>query len=163
MISTSGSGQMVPLPMNEILQQQAQSVGFKLDFDVVDWGTMLVVKRTAPSAAVARGADALNNSLGFSDPVAMFRYFSTTSFSPNGINWGHYADPRVDDLLTQAQHSFDSEQQIELLGQAHGIVVDEAAWAFIVHDLNPRAMSPKVRGFQPAQSWYQDFTKVTVD
>jgi len=163
MISTSGSGQMVPLPMNEILQQQVQSVGFKLDFDVVDWGTMLVVKRTAPSAAVARGVDALNNSLGFSDPVAMFRYFSTTSFSPNGINWGHYADPRVDDLLTQAQHSFDSEQQIELLAQAHTIVVDEAAWAFIVHDLNPRAMSPKVRGFRPAQSWYQDFTKVTVD
>jgi len=23
----------------------------------------------------------------------MFRYFSKTSFSPNGINWGHYADP----------------------------------------------------------------------
>jgi hypothetical protein len=24
-------------------------------------------------------------------------------------------------------------------------------------------MSPKVKGFQPAQSWYQDFTKVTVE
>ena len=117
----------------------------------------------APSAAVAHGVDALNNSLGFTDPASMFRYFSTTSFSPNGINWGHYADPRVDDLLMQAQQSFDSEQQIELLTQAHAIVVDEAAWAFIVHDLNPRAMSPKVKGFQPAQSWYQDFTKVTVE
>jgi peptide/nickel transport system ATP-binding protein len=63
MISTSGSGQMVPLPMNEILQQQVQPVGFKLDFDVVDWGTMLVVKRTAPSAPVAHEVDALNNSL----------------------------------------------------------------------------------------------------
>ena len=62
-----------------------------------------------------------------------------------------------------AQQSFDSEQQIELLVQAHAIVVDEAAWAFIVHDLNPRAMSPKVKGFQPAQSWYQDFTKVTAE
>ena len=163
MISTSGSGQMVPLPMNEILQQQVQPVGFKLDFDVVDWGTMLVVKRTDPSAAVAHGAEALNNSLGFSDPASMFRYFSKTSFSPNGINWGHYADTRVDDLLIQAQRSFDSEQQIELLAQAHAIVVDEAAWTFIVHDLNPRAMSPKVKGFQPAQSWYQDFTKVTVE
>jgi ABC-type transport system substrate-binding protein len=163
MISTSGSGQMVPLPMNEILQQQVQPVGFKLDFDVVDWGTMLVVKRTAPSAPVAHGVDALNNSLGFSDPASMFRYFSTTSFSPNGINWGHYADPRVDGLLAQAQQSFDSEQQIELLAQAHAIVVDEAAWAFIVHDLNPRAMSSKVKGFQPAQSWYQDFTRVTVE
>jgi ABC-type transport system substrate-binding protein len=163
MISTSGSGQMVPLPMNEILQQQVQPVGFKLDFDVVDWGTMLVVKRTDPSAAVAHGVDALNNSLGFSDPASMFRYFSKTSFSPNGINWGHYADPRVDDLLLQAQQSFDSEQQIELLAQAHANVVDEAAWTFIVHDLNPRAMSPKVKGFQPAQSWYQDFTKVTLE
>jgi Bacterial extracellular solute-binding proteins, family 5 Middle/Nitroreductase family len=36
MISTPGSGQMVPLPINEILQQQVQPVGFKLDFDVVD-------------------------------------------------------------------------------------------------------------------------------
>src|SRR5208283_3873422 len=148
MISTSGSGQMVPLPMNEILQQQVQAV---------------VVKRTAPSAPVAHGVGALNNSLGFSDPASMFRYFSKTSFSPNGINWGHYADPRVEGLLTQAQQSFDSEQQIELLAQAHAIVVDEAAWAFIVHDLNPRAMSPKVKGFQPAQSWYQDFTRVTVE
>jgi hypothetical protein len=84
----------------------------------------------------------------------MFRYFSTTSFSPNGINWGHYADRRVDGLLMQAQQSLHSEQQIELLAQAHAIVVDEAAWAFIVHDQNPRAMSSKVKGFQPAQSWY---------
>jgi len=32
-----------------------------------------------------------------------------------------------------------------------------------VHDLNLRAMSPKVKGLQSAQSWYQDFTKVTVE
>jgi ABC-type transport system substrate-binding protein len=152
MISTSGSGQMVPLPMNEIIQQRVRPIGFALDFDVVDWGTMLVVKRSAPSAPASHGVDALNNSLGFADPASMFRYFSTTSFSPKGIDWGHFADARVDDLLTRAQESFDSEQQIELLAQAHAVVVEEAAWLFIVHDLNPRAMSPKVKGFQPAQS-----------
>ena len=88
MISTSGSGQMMPLPMNEIIQQQVKPIGFDLDFDVVDWGTMLVVKRSAPTAPASHGADALNNSLGFADPASMFRYFSATSFSPNGINWG---------------------------------------------------------------------------
>jgi peptide/nickel transport system substrate-binding protein len=163
MISTSGSGQMLPLPMNEIIQQQVKAIGFDLDFEVVDWGTMLVVKRSAPSAPVAHGVDALNNSLGFADPASMFRYFSKTSFSPNGINWGHYSDPRVEDLLQQAQESFDSEQQSELLAQAHAIVTDEAAWGFIVHDLNPRALSARVKGFQPAQSWDKDFTKVTVE
>ena len=69
----------------------------------------------------------------------------------------------VEDLLEHAQQSFDSEQQIELLAQAHAIVVGEAAWTFIAHDLNPRAMSAKVKGIQPAPSWYQDFTKVTVE
>ena len=28
----------------------------------------------------------------------------------------------------------------------------------MVHDLNPRAMSPKVKGFVQAQSWVQDLT-----
>jgi peptide/nickel transport system substrate-binding protein len=34
---------------------------------------------------------------------------------------------------------------------------------FIVHDLNPRALSPRVKNFKQAQSWYQDFTQVTVE
>jgi peptide/nickel transport system substrate-binding protein len=28
--------------------------------------------------------------------------------------------------------------------------------------LNPRAMSPKVKGFVQAQSWFQDLTPVTL-
>ena len=50
----------------------------------------------------------------------------------------------------------------ELLAQAHAMVVDGAPWLFIVHDLNPRAMSKKVTGFKPAQSWYQDFTQISM-
>jgi peptide/nickel transport system substrate-binding protein len=33
---------------------------------------------------------------------------------------------------------------------------------FVVHDLNPRALSPKVQGFVQAQSWFQDLTPVSV-
>ena len=33
---------------------------------------------------------------------------------------------------------------------------------FVVHDLNPRAMSPKVEGFVQAQSWFQDLALVEV-
>jgi len=49
------------------------------------------------------------------------------------------------------------------LAQAHALVVDEAPWVWIVHDLNPRAMSPHVKGFHPAQSWAQDFTSITME
>ena len=41
-------------------------------------------------------------------------------------------------------------------------MVDEAAWLFIVHDLNPRAMSKKVTGFIPVQSWFIDFTTISM-
>jgi len=76
MISTSGSGQMLPLPMNEIIQQQVKPIGFDLNFEVVDWGTMLVVKRTATSARWRTGSTRRTTGVGFGDPASMFRYFS---------------------------------------------------------------------------------------
>jgi len=139
--------------MNEIIQQQVRPIGFDLDFDVVEWGTMLVAKRNPPTAPAGHGVDALNNSLGFADPGVLFRYFSSTTFPPNGINWGNFNDQRVDALLSKAQETFDPAKRTEFLAQAHALVVDEAAWLFVVHDLNPRAMSAKVKGFKPAQSF----------
>lgn len=161
MISTSGSGQMLPIPMNEFLQQSFKEVGIEVEFDVVEWGTMLVAIRNAPNAAQSHGVDGINISLSYTDPSSMFRYYATDSWSPTNYNWGHWSNKEADALLKKAQEVLDPVEQTKLLAQAHAIIVDEAPWLFIVHDLNPRAMSKKVRGFNPAQSWYQDFTQVT--
>jgi peptide/nickel transport system substrate-binding protein len=48
------------------------------------------------------------------------------------------------------------------LRKAHERFVDQAPWVFIVHDLNARAMSPKVHGFVQAQSWFQDLVPVSI-
>ncbi len=148
MISTSGSGQMVPIPMNEFMQQNFKAVGMDIDFDVVEWGTMLVAIRNAPTAPQSHGDDGINISLSFTDPSSMFRYYAIDSFSPTNYNWGHWGNQPSTDLLRKAQATFDPAEQNKLLAQAHEIVVDEAPWLFIVHDLNPRAMSKKVTGFQ---------------
>jgi ABC-type transport system substrate-binding protein len=162
MISTSGSGQMVPIPINEFLQQNFTAAGFDIDFDVVEWGTMLIARRSTPSPSTSHGDDGINNSLGYTDPSTLYRLFATPSFPPASTNWGHFSNPRFDDLSTRAQASFDPEEQIRLLSEAHAILVDEAAWLYICHDLNPRAMSPAVKNFRPAQSWSQDFTHITM-
>jgi ABC-type transport system substrate-binding protein len=162
MISTSGSGQMVPIPMNEFMQQNFKAAGFDIDFDVVEWGTMLVAVRSAPDAPPSHGDDGINISLSYTDPSSMFRYYAIDSFSPTNYNWGHWSNPEATGLLKKAQATFDPEEQTALLAQAHAIVVDEAPWLFIVHDLNPRALSAKVKGFKPAQSWYQDFTQISM-
>jgi peptide/nickel transport system substrate-binding protein len=162
MISTSGSGQMVPIPMNEFMQQNFAAAGFDIDFDVVEWGTMLVARRSTPSPATSHGDDGINNSLGYTDPSVMYRLFATASFPPASTNWGHFSNARFDELTTKAQHTFDTDEQLRLLSEAHAILVDEAAWLYICHDLNPRAMSKKVTGFKPAQSWSQDFTQIVM-
>src|SRR5205807_2280398 len=45
---------------------------------------------------------------------------------------------------------------------AHERLVDNPPWLFIVHDLNPRAMSKNVQGFVSAQSWFADLTLVSM-
>ncbi|MDR3529684.1 MAG: ABC transporter substrate-binding protein [Rhodopila sp.] len=162
MISTSGSGQMMPIPMNEFMQQNFKAVGMDIDFDVVEWGTMLVAVRSDPKSTQSHGDDGINISLSFTDPSSMFRYYAKDSFSPVNYNWGHWDNQEATDLLKKAQATFDKNEQDGLLAQAHAIIVDEAPWLFIVHDLNPRAMSKKVSGFKPAQSWYQDFTQISM-
>ncbi len=162
MISTSGSGQMLPIPMNEFLQQNFAAAGMQIDFDVVEWGTMLVAIRSDPNAPQSHGVQGINISLSSVDPSTMFRYYAKDSFSPTNYNWGHFDNPAITDLLKQAQAGFDPVEQTKALSKAHGMVVDEAAWLFIVHDLNPRAMSKKVQGFVPVQSWFIDFTQISM-
>jgi hypothetical protein len=49
-----------------------------------------------------------------------------------------------------------------LLTELHELEGKLAVMIFVVHDLNPRAMSTKVQGFVQAQSWFQDLTRVSV-
>jgi peptide/nickel transport system substrate-binding protein len=162
MISTAGSGQMVPIPMNEYLQTNFKAVGINIDFDVVEWDTMLQGIRSNPTAPQSHGDQGINISLSWVDPAAMFRYYDSKSYSPNGFNWGRWSDPRVDKLLEGAQASTDQAEQTKMLADAHSIIVDEAPWLFIVHDLNPRAMAANVKGFKPAQSWMVELTQITL-
>ena len=80
----------------------------------------------------------------------------------SGFNWGLYDDPEADRLGIAARNAFDPRGQDAILARLHARIVDEAMWFWAVHDLNPRALGPRVRGFTQAQSWYQDLAPVAV-
>jgi ABC-type transport system substrate-binding protein len=161
-IPTAGSGNMVPLPMGEFVQENLRDVGVDIDYEVVDWGTMLTSLRTPPGSPNSPHRDAINHGLPLADPTAIYSNFASASAN-GGSNWSQYKNPEVDKLLARAFESFDPDQRDALIAEAHAKIVDDAAWLFVVHDLNPRALSPKVKGFRQAQSWYQDFTQLTVE
>ena len=161
-IPTAGSGNMVPLPMGEFVQQNYKDIAVEVEYEMVDWGTMLTTMRTRPDAPGAARRDAVNHGLPISDPTQFFLNFHGSAIPPNGSNWSVYRNAEVDALLSEALRTFEPEARDGLVTRAHERVVDDAPWVFVVHDLNPRALSPRVKEFRQAESWYQDFTQVTV-
>jgi peptide/nickel transport system substrate-binding protein len=163
MISNSGSGQMLPLPMNEFLQQNLkEACGVDVEFDVSEWQVLLTAGRATPDSPSLQGSMALNISSPSSDPGVMARYFSSANFPPNGFNFEQWKDDEFDSALKTIETSTDPKVTDEAYRKAHERLVDNPPWLYIVHDLNPRAMSPKVKGFVSPQSWFVDLTLVSM-
>ena len=160
-ISTSGSGQMQPLPMNELIKSQLEEAGFEVTLQVMDWNALLALARAGVDSAP--NVDGINVSRALQDPInGMTRFMQKAQWAPQGGNWGHYSTPAAEALITEAFNEFDTAKRDADLVKLHEMMVDDAVMLWAVHDLNPRAISPKVHGFVQAQSWFQDLTPVTV-
>jgi peptide/nickel transport system substrate-binding protein len=158
LISTSGSGQMLPLPMNEYVQENLREIGIDVELIPIEWNTLTVWVRKGFVEEHAQ-TGSMNVSFNFVEPFSAFvRFFHSASLPPRSLNVMNYINPEADRLIEAAEASFDPKGRDETLGKLHELVMDEAPWIFVVHDLNPRAMSPKVKGFVQPQSWFVDLT-----
>ncbi len=160
-VSTSGSGQMQSLSMNQLVKEQLDAVGFKTELDVMDWNALLAVGRAG--AGKYPDVSGINISHQAQDPFnALIRLVSTKQWAPQGSNWGHYSDPPMDALISQIYDEFDATKRLTLLTKLNEMMNAQAVMIWVAHDVNPRAMSPKVHGFIQAKSWFQDLTPVSV-
>lgn len=160
-ISSSGSGQMQPLPMNEYIQQALKEAYFDISFEVFDWNTLITIWQGGAKGPNVRGCTGINFSYAAFDPYSAFiRLLKSDLHAPRGVNWGWFNDPAFDALFIEVYNTFDAAKQDALLARVHEKIVDEALFLFAAHDLNPRAISPRVQGFVQAQSWFQDLTPI---
>ena len=159
-ISTSGSGQMQPLPMNELVKEQLEAVGFKVELAPMDWNALIGVFF---AGAKKYDFNAINFSMAPIDPVqGILKKWMIDYAPPNCCNWGFFDDPKMDKLGHDALAEFDPAKRDALLQQMNELAVADSSEMYIVHDLNPRALSPKLSGFVQAQSWFQDLTPIVV-
>lgn len=162
--STSGSGQIQPLPMSEFIQENLNAVGFDVKVDVLEWEAVRARRRAGAAAPENKNIDGLNNSWAYWEPDFGLIGIGWSDKTQNfGYNWGEFKNAKVDELSAAAKVEFNPAKQLVLLQKLHAELVDQAIWLWVVHDMNPRALSPKVKGFVQAQSWLQDLTTVTID
>jgi peptide/nickel transport system substrate-binding protein len=161
--SASGSGQMMPLPMNEYLQQALAECYFDVQFDVIEWNTLITNWRRGAKDPSANGSNAVNVTYAAMDPFfALVRFLQSSMAPPVSNNWGFIDEPRYDELVTKARQTFDPAERDAMLAELHAASVNDAAFLYVAHDVAPRAMSPKIKGFVQPKSWFVDFSPITM-
>ena len=162
--SASGSGQMQPVPMNEFLQQALKECFFDVELDVIEWNALFTNWRAGAKDPTSRGAHATNVTFAAMDPFfAMVRFSSSKTVAPTSNNWGYFTSPEFDELIANARTSFADKDRDEALAKLHARIVEEAPFLWVAHDVGPRAMSAKIKGFVQPKSWFVDLAPVSME
>jgi peptide/nickel transport system substrate-binding protein len=161
--SASGSGQMLPVPMNEYLQQALAECYFDVQIDVIEWNTLFTNWRRGVKDPSANGANATNVTYSAMDPFfSLVRFLQSSMAPPVSNNWGYINNPKFDELVTRARQTFDPAARDVALAELHAASVDDAAFLYVAHDVAPRALSAKLKGFVQPKSWLVDFSPVSM-
>jgi hypothetical protein len=116
LISTSGSGQMLPLAMNELIQKNLKDGRDRRRPAAVEWNTLLTRWRAGFKTPDNEGLNAWNISWNFLEPWSGFgRFFHSKSVVPVSVNTMPYINPEADKLIDEAERTFDVAKQNEIL------------------------------------------------
>ena len=162
--SASGSGQMLPLPMNEFMQQSLAECFFNVELDVIEWNTLFTNWRKGAKDESARGSHATNVTYAAMDPFfAMIRFLDSKMAPPSRTIGASSTIRNTTSWSRAVRIAFDPAERDKALAALHERSVDEAAFLFVAHDVGPRAMSPKIKGFVQPKSWFVDFSTMTMN
>ena len=154
---TSGSGNMVPIPMNEFLQKNLASVGVKVNLQPIEWASMLnyFFNRQDP-----RRCGCHQHLPGYVLPsllVLMVRVFLS--------HQRRWLQERHRGQLAQGSSSASSTRpkRAAMFEQINASCLKDAPWLIVCNDLNPRVLGTKSpRTSSCPQSWYVDLTTTSV-
>jgi peptide/nickel transport system substrate-binding protein len=151
-IPTSGSGEMIPVPMAEWIANDAKKIGINVKLETMEWITYL----HAWGAGLKPGIGLNQQSWGMATPYWLNLPLRSTSV----FNVGHAKIPGVDHALDLANGSLNTQEAVR-----HYINADalngQALWSLpIVNDLAPVVISPKVMNFVHSPDWWWDFRNV---
>jgi peptide/nickel transport system substrate-binding protein len=158
-IQAGGTNQTV----NEAIQEMLREAYLDIDFNAVDLEALMTGWRSGAKADMNKDITATNVTHVTSDPFyAVNRFFASNQTAPVGVNWSFYKNAEVDRLVVELQNTFDPAQQDALAAQIHAKAVDDAVMIWVYHDTTPHALSPKIKSYVQAQSWFQDIGLVEV-
>ena len=140
----SGSGMQSSVAMSTVIQSNLKAVGVNVTLQTMEWGAYLAKLRTKEQELFA-----LSWMAGNEDPdLVMYPLLHSSQWTPNGPNRALYKNEKFDELLHQARLTTDEKKRADLYRQAQRILVDDAPWIFVDHEIQTAAHSKRVQGFK---------------
>ncbi|MDR5823579.1 ABC transporter substrate-binding protein [Caballeronia sp. LZ043] len=152
--ATSGSGEMIPVPMAEWIQRDLAKIGIKVALKTYEWNTYLGrwLNGMGPDVGMDQQSWGSNSDFWLQQP------FRSTS-KPNS---GRIDDPQMDGLLDQMVAADSDSQRVGFARKIAERNMSEVYHIPIVSDLGAFAMSQKVHGFVRASDWLEDYTNIWI-
>jgi peptide/nickel transport system substrate-binding protein len=143
-VPESGSGMQAPVAMSTVMQSNLKAVGVNVSLQTMEWGAFLAKLRTKEQELFA-----LSWMAGTEDPdMVMYPLLHSSQWTPNGPNRALYKNEKFDDLLQQARLTTDQARRASLYKEAQRILVDDAPWVFVDHEIQIAALGKRVQGFK---------------
>ncbi len=76
------------------------------------------------------------------------------------INWSGISNPKIDALLDKTREVADRAERKKLFSELTRMLHEELPIIFVVHPIEPKAFSPKVRGYDPVPDGMMRFKDV---
>src|SRR6266571_5298887 len=143
-VPESGSGMQLPVAMSTVMQSNLKAVGINVSLQTMEWGAYLAKLRTKEQELFA-----LSWMAGTEDPdMVMYPLLHSSQWTPVGPNRALYKNARFDALLVQARLTTDQAKRAQLYKEAQRILIDDAPWVFVDHEIQIAALTKRVQGFK---------------
>lgn len=153
--SVDGSGQMIPAPMGEFIQQNLAEVGITVELKTHEWINYIARHNAGLTPEVGLG----QLSWGMSTPFWIDIITNSKFIAPAGQNVGYYANAELE-AATQAALLATEADAPAAWAQVNQIASTDLPIIPVVTDKSPYVLSERVQGFVlPSEEWY-DLTTV---
>ncbi|MGI8858190.1 MAG: ABC transporter substrate-binding protein [Thermomicrobiales bacterium] len=134
-----------------ILQQQFQDVGIALALPPVDGtaGNHRIFGIATATQAGDFDVDLVGGGVFRTDPNVSAKYFETIAFTPAGANYGHYSNPKVDELFKQGRATVDKTQRKKIYTDLALILNEEVPWVYLWSPNSIHVYNKRLQGFKP--------------
>ena len=133
-----------------IFQAQLHQVGVELQIETHDWGTLY------GDIKAGRFEIFSLSWVGLQSPDIFRHAFHSTALPPAGANRGHYANPRVDALIEQAETAADNDTQARFYRELQAILQRDLPYIPLWFEDTVFVHGPRVIGYDTDLNGHYD-------